>query len=330
MTISARAKAMTALVQIGVKPVLSAYSHSCHLPVPWPYDLISRTVELCSSVPKQVQVSRVRRDVSGESWFTVTSPKGYTDAETAILYIHGGALLVCSPKTHKRFIGHLSRVSQSPVYSPNYPMIHKAPLSDIVDGLVDFYTKLTKQHRHVIIAGDSAGGYLTLKVAAAVAAEGRVRQPDGLLLVSPLSNLDTRETLAGFAGRSDPAFPRDALKSMAVIAKKNKTATSEFAIDWESLRNSNLPPVYLNFAGNEMLSIDGMKIARELDVSEVHVHRDIALHVYPVLCELLPESMREISSMGRWIRQVFMKAEVRESRRRNAIAATASQSIIPA
>lgn len=296
--ISRTTTAFTRAARIAVKPALSLFGSACTYPIPWPYGIISRTVEVLS--PTHPGTRTVRDRLRGTS-ASITAPSKPVRADRAIFYIHGGALLVCSPATHRGIIGRLADECSTTVYAPSYPMLHDAPLSDIIEHVMRAYREVRASHRHISIVGDSAGGFLSLAVLAAARKEG-LAEPDSLALISPVADLDTRTTVAQFTG-SDPLFPASAMRSMAMVARSaHKTRAEELGLDWDTLTSVKNPPIRITYAQGEMLRADSRRVkamlGRDVFLDE---GKGLSLHVYPVLCEVLPEALSAVHDIASFI-----------------------------
>ena len=87
------------------------------------------------------------------------------DNGPVILYIHGGGMVLCSPRSHRDIISHIAVAAGACVYAPDYRL---APQNPFPAGLEDMFTAYRAlldqgiQPNRIVIAGDSAGGTLTL------------------------------------------------------------------------------------------------------------------------------------------------------------------------
>ncbi len=88
------------------------------------------------------------------------------DSDTAMLYLHGGAFVVCGLGTHRSIAARLARACEMPVFSLEYRQLPAAGVGASVADAVDAYAELIRErhYRRVIVAGDSAGGFLAAKV----------------------------------------------------------------------------------------------------------------------------------------------------------------------
>ena len=110
---------------------------------------------------RQVEISKVSLDgVPAER----TIARGADNGPT-ILYIHGGGMVLCSPRSHRDIISHIAVAAGARVYAPDYRL---APQNPFPAGLEDVFTAYRAlldqgiQPDRLVVAGDSAGGTLTL------------------------------------------------------------------------------------------------------------------------------------------------------------------------
>ncbi|CAH1762183.1 10955_t:CDS:2 [Entrophospora sp. SA101] len=88
--------------------------------------------------------------------------------EKVILYIHGGAYYLMSARTHRDLNYRLSQVTRRRVFAINYRLAPEGPFPCGLHDAVHSFLYLTDpnglaiQPQNIIIAGDSAGGGLTL------------------------------------------------------------------------------------------------------------------------------------------------------------------------
>ena len=82
-----------------------------------------------------------------------------------LLYLHGGGYTMGSTKGYRGFVARLAREGQTRALSIDYRLAPEHPYPAAIDDIVKSYEWLLSQHvdpARVIIAGDSAGGGLTL------------------------------------------------------------------------------------------------------------------------------------------------------------------------
>ncbi|KAJ5103669.1 hypothetical protein N7532_004198 [Penicillium argentinense] len=98
--------------------------------------------------------------------------KKESSSDTTILFFHGGAYFLMDPCTHRVPVAHLSRLTGSPVLSVRYRLAPQNPFpAALVDALTAYLSLIHPPPgalhdpvpaRKIVIAGDSAGGNLSL------------------------------------------------------------------------------------------------------------------------------------------------------------------------
>src|SRR6266545_4897577 len=101
-------------------------------------------------------------------------PKG-ADNSRAILYLHGGAYVVGSRRTHRGLAAQIALAAAAPVHLLEYRLgpEHKHPAA-LEDALAAYRALLASgtDAKSIVIAGDSAGGGLTMALALRIRDEG--------------------------------------------------------------------------------------------------------------------------------------------------------------
>src|SRR5919206_2409085 len=113
---------------------------------------------------------------------------------SVILYMHGGAFLTCGVNSHGRMVTALSKFADSPVLLVNYRMIPKHSVGQALDDCYEAYKWLRLkgyEPDQIVLAGDSAGGYLALALAEKLQQEGLAGEtPAAIVTLSPLFEID--------------------------------------------------------------------------------------------------------------------------------------------
>ena len=112
-------------------------------------------------------------------------------ADRVILYLHGGGYVIGSINTHRAMVSRIARASNARALSLDYRLAPEHPFPAAVDDATAAYKWLLGQGYKpgkIVIAGDSAGGGLTLAALLAIRAPGcrcrreRFRFRRGLIL----------------------------------------------------------------------------------------------------------------------------------------------------
>lgn len=116
------------------------------------------------------------------------------DPSRRVLYIHGGAFMMGSPRSHRNITNRFSEVSGAAVLAIDYRLM---PEHRRMAGIQDCRTAYSwilangpegpGPAERLYVAGDSAGGNLTLSIIAWVRDQG-IRQPDAAVAFSPATD----------------------------------------------------------------------------------------------------------------------------------------------
>jgi acetyl esterase/lipase len=309
-SLAGRLTALAALLTI--RPTLAIGSHAPRLP--WPWGLVDF-------------VARVARPAPGTVRATISLPHctaqlvragGVLPADgnrSVVLYMHGGAFLTCGAHSHGRLVTALSRYADSPVLVVNYRMIPKHSVGMALDDCYDAYKWLRLKGYdpdQIVLAGDSAGGYLALALAEKLLAEGlRGEAPAAIVAMSPLFEIDN-ETRANHPNiRTDAMFPPKAFEALVELIDE---AAGRHLVDgkpeevYEPLDHiePGLPRTLIHVSGSEVLVSDARKAAHMLAAAGVPVEVRVwpgQMHVFQLAVPAVSEATRSLRQIGDYIRE---------------------------
>lgn len=201
-----------------------------------------------------------------------------------LLYFHGGGYVIGSPETHAGLVGELARRAGIRAISVDYRLAPEHPFPAAVEDGIAAYRELLAsgvEARDVVIAGDSAGGGLTLATLLS-ARDAGLPQPAAAVLFSPCSDL----TLSGASIRSkhgvDPIFVESDLQAYIELyigaGDRSQPLASPFFADL-----TGLPPLLIQVGANELLLDDAVRLAGRAGAANVDVTLEIGSelpHVY--------------------------------------------------
>lgn len=306
-SLAGRLAAFAAFVTI--RPTLAIGSFAPRLP--WPFGLVDFVSRVVRPTPGTVRATIALPHCSAQ---LVRAP-GVLPADgnrSVILYMHGGAFLTCGANSHGRLVTALSKYADSPVLVVNYRMIPKHSVGTAVDDCYDAYQWL-RLHGYeadqIVLAGDSAGGYLALALAERVRLDGE--EPAALVTMSPLFELDNQARATHPNARTDAMFPPRAFEALVELVEK--AAERRFVGGrpepvYEPLDHiePGLPRTLIHVSGSEVLVSDARKAARLLAASGVPVEIRIwpgQMHVFQLGEPAVPEATRSLRQIGDYIRE---------------------------
>lgn len=310
---SVPARVATLASRLTIRPLLAVASHAPQLPWPWGViDLASRallpvtaTVRETVSLPNaSAQLVRAPGVLPADGTRRVT------------LYFHGGAFLTCGANSHGRLVEALSTFADSPVLVVNYRLLPKHSIGMALDDCHDAYRWLRErgyEPDQIVLAGDSAGGYLALCLAQRLQEEGsgEADVPAALVAISPLLQLAKECKQAHPNIKTDAMFPTRAFDALVQLvagaAEKNGIDGKPEAI-YEPLEHikPGLPRTLIHVSGSEVLLHDARLAASRLAAvgvpAEVRVWPG-QVHDFQVATPLLPEAVRSLRQIGEYIRE---------------------------
>ena len=140
------------------------------------------------SVPSGTKVARIQ--LGGRPTELLTH--GSTAPTCAVLYLHGGGYTVGSPQTHRSLAARLAKETGSAVYVLDYRLAPEHPypaaLEDAESAFLELVDKAGFRPDQIAVAGDSAGGGLSLAVTQRLVARGHA--PAALGLIAPWGDPD--------------------------------------------------------------------------------------------------------------------------------------------
>jgi acetyl esterase/lipase len=231
------------------------------------------------------------------------------------LYMHGGAFMSCGANTHGRMVTMLSKYADSPVLVVNYRMIPNHSVGMALDDCYDAYKWLRLkgyEPDQIVLAGDSAGGYLALALAERLQQEGLEGDgPAAIVTLSPLFEIDNEARKNHPNTRTDAMFPPKAFTALVELVE---AAAERHIVDghpepiYEPLDHiePGLPRTLIHVSGSEVLVSDARKAARLLAAAGVPVEVRVwpgQMHVFQLAAPGVHEAARSLRQIGDYIRE---------------------------
>lgn len=255
--------------------------------------------------PRGTRVAPVRGLGCAAEW---VRGRGVPDHGRTILYFHGGGFVACGLRTHRRMIARISQAAGMPVLSVAYRMPPKVPIATSIRDCVESYRWLLDQGRDagdIVIAGDSAGGYLAFAAPLHALRDGLPR-PAGIAALSPFTDLDLDGRIAHANEPLDPFIPARRLRDMVRTVFPDVEPTDPWMAPVHAdLRG--LPPVLIQAGGIEVLCADAELMAERLGAADVPCTLQLwegQMHVFQVFADLTREGLTAIAEIGGFARRV--------------------------
>ena len=225
-----------------------------------------------------------------------------------MLYLHGGGYALGSISTHREIVSRLSRATSMRALLIAYRLAPEHPFPAALEDTLTAYRRLLKQGHdpsRIIIAGDSAGGGLTLAALVALR-DASEPLPAGAIIMSPWTDL--AHTGASIESKKD-ADPVLTLESSRMHAQyyAGENALDNPLISPLYADFSGLPPLLIQVGSDEILLDDAVRCAEKAKAAGVDVTLEVwegMFHVFQLVPNL-PESKTAVANIARFTTRVL-------------------------
>jgi monoterpene epsilon-lactone hydrolase len=232
-----------------------------------------------------------------------TTPAAAKDR--AILYLHGGGYVIGSLDSHRHVASELGRAAGAQAFALDYRLAPEHPFPAAVDDALGAYKFLLEKGfapSRIAIAGDSAGGGLTIATLAAARAAG-LEQPACAVCVSPWVDLECVGASMSAKAGEDQMVQKELLDKWAGEYLGGASLQTPLAAPLHAdLRG--LAPLLIQVGSAETLLDDAVRVAGKAGAQEVDVRLEIwpeMIHVWHFFHPILAEGRRAIDVAGGFI-----------------------------
>lgn len=227
--------------------------------------------------------------------------------QRVILYLPGGAYILRTPNLHAGMVSRLCKCANARALMTCYRLAPEFPFPACLEDSMLAYRWLLGEGiapENIVIAGDSAGGGLTLSTLLAIKSQ-ELPMPACAYLLSPLLDVSDHAPSRWKNAASDTALP--APSQRAINPRPLYLGGNDPADPMVSPINGNfagLPPIYIQVSDSEMLLDDSLRLARRCHTYDVSVNVDIwrkVPHVWQAFA-FLPESNEALEKAGQFLR----------------------------
>ena len=301
-SIAGRVFALAAMLT--VKPTLTIGSYAPK--APWPWGLVDFACRVLRPAPGTVRATISLPNCTAQ----LVRAAGVLPADgkrSVILYLHGGAFLTCGVNSHGRLVTALSKFSDSPALVVNYRMIPKFSIGQALDDCYDAYKWLRLagyEPEQIVLAGDSAGGYLSLALAERIHADGEL--PAAVVTMSPLFEIDNDGRAQHPNMGSDAMFPAKAFDALVELIEDAAARRGEEVYEPLDHIEPGLPRTLIHVSGSEVLLNDARKASHMLAAAGIPVEIRVwpgQMHVFQLASPAVKEAERSLRQIGEYIRE---------------------------
>ncbi len=252
--------------------------------------------------PPDVKVERVTAPVAPAEWLRPPS----AEPGRVVLYLHGGGYVIGSPRSHRHLAAAIAGAAGATALLLDYRLAPEHPYPAAVDDATAAYRWLLDQAiapAGIVIAGDSAGGGLTVATLLALR-EARLPLPAGGVCISPWVDLTCSGASYATKADADPIVRRAGVEQMAqaylgATPPRTPLASPLFA----DLRG--LPPLLIHVGTDEVLLDDAVQLAERAKAAGVDTTLETyerMIHVWHWFLPMLDEAQTAVGAIGRFVR----------------------------
>jgi acetyl esterase/lipase len=244
--------------------------------------------------------------VGGIPGFWLCPDEGQPGAR--VLYLHGGGYVVGAAKAFTNFASQIAGRVGADIFVPDYRLApeHTFPAA-IDDALAAYRGLVAAGSERIVVAGDSAGGGLTLALLSILAAETAkgTLQPVGAAVMSPWTDLALTGASFETRAEADPIFTRGPLQAFADAYLGDAGATDPKASPLYA-RLNDLPPIRIDVGEDEVLLDDSLRYADQARAAGT----DVTLSIWTGMPHVFQSSLgrflaaeQSLDAIGDFLRQ---------------------------
>jgi acetyl esterase/lipase len=228
------------------------------------------------------------------------------DPSRVILYLHGGGYVSGSIASHRSMVSELGLAAGARTLALGYRLAPEAPFPAACEDVLAGYRFLIDSGvapSRIVLAGDSAGGGLTMATLLSLRDAG-APMPAGGFLISPW--VDLENSGASMTGKDavDPMIRKPYLDDLAAQylngADPRTPRASPLLAELQGL-----PPLLIQVGTAETLLDDATRLAARAAAADVHVTLSAwpdMIHVWHLFHRRLTPARAAIAEAGRWIK----------------------------
>lgn len=262
--------------------------------------------EVCARFPRTEIVS-IQPTELGDVPCSRQEPS--TESTSHILYFHGGGYIMGNPETHLGVTTAIAKLSGATVWSVDYRLAPENPFPAAIEDAVSAYRgllELSPSPDRIVIAGDSAGGGLTVASMLKAKSLG-LPMPAGLVMLSPFADLALSGWSHSVSKERDFMADPETLAEMAGSYASGEDRSNELISPiYGDL--AGLPPMLIHVGSEEVLLSDSITLAEKAGAARVPVELKIwpeMPHVFQLYAKFLEAGDKSVEEISNWIAAQF-------------------------
>ncbi len=254
------------------------------------------------AVPADVRVEAAEANGVAAEWTTTAD----ADPRRVMLFLHGGGYVSGSLVSHRAMVAEAGRQAGARTLALGYRLAPEHPYpAALQDALAGYRFLLSAglEPGCIVVAGDSAGGGLTIATLLSLRDAG-LALPCCAWCISPWVDLEM--TGASIEGKAavDPMIQKDYLHELAAAYLAGTDPRAPLVSPLRAdLRG--LPPLLVQVGSAETLLDDAVRLAAAAAAADVAVTLEVypdMIHAWPLFHQQLAAGRRALAAAGRFMR----------------------------
>jgi acetyl esterase/lipase len=253
-------------------------------------------------LPADVRVETADANGVAAEW----SATPEADSERVILYLHGGGYTSGSLKSHRHMVAQAGREARARTMALDYRLAPEHPFPAAVEDAVTGYRFLLSRGfsaNRIVVAGDSAGGGLTVALLVSLRDAG-LPLPACAWCISPWVDLEGTGASMTAKATVDPMVQQGYLIELAEAYLVGANPRTPLAAPLYADLNG-LPPMLIQVGSAETLLDDAVRLAGVAGATDVRVRLEVwsdMIHVWQLFYQRVAAGRRALAEAGTFIR----------------------------
>jgi monoterpene epsilon-lactone hydrolase len=254
-----------------------------------------------SRVVKSMRFEKLDAGGVPAEWFHAPG----ADASRVLFYLHGGGYSVGSIDSHRELVSRLCVATGATGIAIDYRLAPEHPFPAQLDDALAAYRFLRTRFdaSRIVVAGESAGGGLTLSLLVALRDAGEPL-PAAAVVISPWVDLEASSGSVHANARYDYISRKVLLVYAARFVRAHEMRHPLAAPLYADL--AGLPPLLIQAGGAEALVDDAHRIAARATSAGVDVTLEIEpdmIHAWHMFATFLPPAKKAVERAGTFLRE---------------------------
>ena len=253
--------------------------------------------------PLGVKISKTNFDgIPGVSFI----PKAVKDENAVIVFFHGGGYCFGSSlTTHRLGVSLMAKITGITCHSIDYRLAPEHPYPAALGDAMLAYQDIVSKNpdSRIILAGDSAGGGLSLALMMKLRDEDG-RMPDDAVLFSPWSDLTCQGESFETKSKLDPMLTTSMLRECTRYYVPEGVDITDPYVSPAYGDFSDLPRMLILCGGNEILLSDSEDLAGKAETAGIDVELSLwpgMFHDWWLFGRFIPETKQCLTKVSLWL-----------------------------